>query len=158
MDEKQRNLLKEYIKKIILESDVLDIQSTDSTALAGELNKPANKGFPIGSQEKNQIETAIKKRDSKMSSFQADAQKNQITFEINQGSNNFYYVIRKTEDPIEKGQFKYILWYAPFKQREDIGKPGNVQRKESDRFDIHISPADLMSLVYNFVVKALLMN
>jgi hypothetical protein len=149
--------LSDYVR-VLLREEVLDMKTPGDTALASELNKPINRGFPFGRDEQEQIKLAINNRDKKLVSFELDAQKNQISFERNIGENNFYYVIRKCSDQQDPNSFKYIMWYAPFKNREDIGKPGNVQKKESNKFDKKITTPSLKSLVYNFIFDALLMN
>jgi hypothetical protein len=158
MDQTKRDILKKYIRRILLESDVVDIESGEDVALASELNKPANKGFLLNKEEISQIETAIKSRDPKISSFEVDLKQNQIVFDRNISNNNFHYVIRKTKNQMSPNEYKYTMWYAPFKNREDIGKPGNVNKKESDKFDINIDSSTLLSVLYNFITNALLMN
>jgi hypothetical protein len=156
MDQKQRQILKTYIKKILLESEVLDMEMPGETALTYELNKGYNRALPIGPEELSKIKEAIKFRHPNVSSV--DVNNNEITFDKQGNPNNFHIVIRKVAVPQNRSQYKYIMWYVPFTEREDIDKPGMVHKKEGPLFDRSIDKTKLLDDIYEFFTKALLMN
>ena len=154
MTEKQKQLLKEYIKKVLLESEVFDEELPGETTLTFELQKPINKPFPIGEQEFEKIEEAIKK--SSISTV--DFTNNTIEFDKQGSPTNFHIVIRKVSNPRNSNQYMYVMWYVPFNQRADIDKPGKVRRRLSSPFDKNVNISKFLSIIYNFVIGALLMN
>jgi hypothetical protein len=156
MDYNQRELLKKYIKKVLLESEVLDIKLTGEASLTYELRKPINKSYPVGNQELNKIKEAIKYRYPDLNTI--DFKNNEITFDKQGSPTNFHIVIRKVSNPQNLNQFKYVMWYVPFTEREDIDKPGQVHKKESNPFDKTITASNLLSDIYEFFINALLMN
>lgn len=158
MDISQRNRLKRYIKKLILESDVIDIKTAGDTSITAELNKPIYAGLPISQAELSTLKGAIKSVDSAVNSIDYDNRLQQISFERNISENNFYYVIRKIVNMPQKNEYKYVMWFCAFKQREDIDKPGNVQKKESPKFDVNFSETQISDIINNFIKSALLMN
>ena len=148
--------IKHKIKCLLLESQAIDVQAPGSSTLTFELNKPSNHAFPIGAGEKSKIQQAVKKVYPALASI--DVNKNEIVFDKEGTPSNFHIVIRKISNLPKSNQFKYVMWYVPFKVREDIDKPGNVNKKESDLFDKNVSSTELLNIVYNFLVEALLMN
>lgn len=156
MDQKQRAILKKYIRKILLESEVLDMQLPGETALTYELSKAINRAYPIGQQELNKIKEAIKHLYPNINSI--DFKNNEITFDKQGSPKNFHITIRKVINAQSSGQFKYVMWYVPFIEREDIDKPGEVHKKEMSPFDKNISIPNLLSDIYEFFTTALLMN
>ena len=151
----KKTLLK-YIKKIILETAGTSFETSEGTSLVAELNKPINKPFPIGNEELDRIKKAIFERypDKKT----VDFKNNTITFSINGMPSNFYFVIRKVEDVPNVNQFKYVIWYVPFKEKEEIGMPGKTLKKESDPFDKTVKMQNLLDLLGEFVTDGLLTN
>lgn len=151
--------IKNYIKSLLVESDVLDVDSMGETTLTAELSKPKNIGYAMSSDEISQITSAIKKRDSKIKSIKYDQTKKEMVLSMSPAGTNFYCVLRKINaDQTDPSSFMYVLWYVPFDQREDIDKPGKVERRESSVFSSSFNPAEVLSIAYNFMYNALLMN
>lgn len=165
MTEKQKKLLKRYIKKVLLEAVVLKIKSPGESTLTYELQKGINKPYPIGVQEMEKIKEAIRFRYPSMNSFDAKEISNtdpkkytEISFETSGSTTNFRFVIRKVINPQNTSQYKYVMWYVPFNQREDIDKPGAVEKKEGSPFDKNVNIPNFLSDIYEFFIQALLMN
>lgn len=156
MDQKQKQILKNYIKKILMESEVLDIGMPGETALTYELQKSINRPYPIGPQEFAKIKDAIHYRYPNIRTI--DFTNNTIEFDKQGSPKNFHIVIRKVANPRNANQYKYIMWYIPFVEREDIDKPGAVHKKEGNPFDKNINIPALLSDIYEFFIQALLMN
>lgn len=163
MTEKQKYLLKKYIKKVLTED--VNNQLEGETTLTFELQKNYNKPYPIGIQEMEKIKEAIKSRYPSIQSFDAKEipntepkQYTEISFEVNITPDNFYFVIRKIVNPKNTTQYKYSIWFVPFKQRADIDKPGAVTQKEGDPFDKNVNIPNFLSNIYDFFTDALLMN
>ena len=149
-----------YIKQAVLtqlnESDAIDMKCPGNASLTYELAKPANKGLSIGPNELEKIKQAVKHSNPSIHTFEFS--NNQLEFDKTGSPNNFHIVIRKVRNSPHPNQFKYVMWYVPFVEREDIDKPGEVHRKETTPFDNKITKSDLLKLIYNFFEDALLMN
>ena len=87
-----------------------------------------------------------------------DFKNNTIEFDKQGSPNNFHIVIRKIANAQNSGQYKYVMWYIPFVEREDIDKPGAIHKKESNPFDRNMSIPVLLSDIYEFFTQALLIN
>ena len=61
MTEKEKQILKKYIKKVLLESETIQTKEADDTNLTSILQKGYNRPYPIGPQELEKIKEAIKK-------------------------------------------------------------------------------------------------
>jgi hypothetical protein len=157
MNQKSKAILKRYIRHVLLqESQALDTHAPGNASLTFELAKSANRALPIGPGELDKIKSAIKHVYPEISSI--DTQNTQIVFDKQATPNNFHIVIRKIRNSPNVNQFKYVMWYVPFVETEDIDKPGSVHKKESSPFDNKITRAQLLSNIYDFFVNALLMN
>lgn len=156
MTNTQRIVLKQYIKKIILESEVLDVSLPGETALTYELQKQINRPYIIGPQEFAKIREAIRYRYPNISTI--DMSNNTITFDKQGSPQNFHIVIRKVRVAKNQNQYQYVMWYVPFVEKEDIDKPGAVHKKEGNPFDKNINISALLSDIYEFFLQALLMN
>jgi len=156
MTEKQKQLLKQYIKKVLLESEVFDIKLPAETSLTYELQKGINKPYTIGPEEFAKIREAIRYRYPSISTI--DFTNNTIQFDKQGTPNNFHIVIRKVTNPQNSNQYKYVMWYVPFNQREDIDKPGAIHKKEGGPFDKNVNIPNFLSDIYEFFIQALLMN
>lgn len=162
--EQKIKILKYYLRKK-LEENALTITLPGETTLTAELQKGINQPNPIGQQELEKIKEAIKVRYPEMNSFESKEISNsnprlysEISFEKSGTPTNFKVVIRKIANPTNRTQFKYAMWYVPFNEREDIDKPGAVQKKESDPFDAQTDISSFLNTIYEFFLKALLMN
>lgn len=163
MTEKQEQILKKYIKKMLLEDANNRLEG--STTLTYELQKPANQAFPIGADEMEKIKEAIKIRYPKLTSFDAKEAPNtnpkqylEIVFEATGTPTNFYFTIRKIKNKTNNNQFLYSIWFVPFIQKADIDKPGAVIQVEGSPFDNSAPRPTFLSTVYNFFTDALLLN
>jgi hypothetical protein len=156
MTEKEKQILKQYIKKVLLESEVYDEEMPGETSLTYELQKNINKPFPIGQQEFEKIKEAIKYRYPNISSI--DFTNNTIQFDKQGSPNNFHIIIRKVSNPQNSNQYRYVMWYVPFNKREDIDKPGAVRKKTASPFDKNVNIPHFLSDIYEFFIQALLMN
>ena len=156
MTEKEKQILKKYIKKVLLESETIQTKEADDTNLTSILQKGYNRPYPIGPQELEKIKEAIKKVYNNITSLEFT--NNTIEFEVNNPPTNFHFVIRKVSNPKNSNQYQYVMWYAPFTQREDIDKPGAVFKKTASPFDKNVNIPNFLSNIYNFFTDALLMN
>lgn len=161
MTEKQKQLLKRYIKKVLLEnmlleSSYVETKEADDTNLTAVLQKGHNRPYPIGPQELEKIKEAINHVYHNISSV--DFTNNTIQFEVNQPPTNFHFAIRKIANPANSNEYKYTMWYVPFTQREDIDKPGAVFSRSGSPFDKNANIPNFLSNIYNFFTDALLMN
>ena len=148
-----------------MEATVLNVQLPGESTLTYELQKGINKPYPIGEQEMEKIKEAIRFRYPSMNSFDAKEIPNtepkkymEISFEKSGTPTNFRFVIRKVVNPQNSSQYKYVMWYVPFNQREDIDKPGAVEKKEGSPFDKNVNIPNFLSDIYEFFIQALLMN
>lgn len=161
MTEKQKQSLKRYIKKILLEnmlleSSFIETKEADDTNLTAVLQKGHNRPYTIGPQELEKIKEAINHVYSNINSV--NFTNNTIQFEVNQSPTNFHFSIRKIANPQNSGEYKYTMWYVPFTQREDIDKPGAVFSRSGSPFDKKANIPNFLSNIYNFFTDALLMN
>ena len=156
MTEKQTQILKKYIKKVLLESETIQTKEADDTNLTAILQKGYNRPYPIGPQELEKIKEAISHVFSNITSV--DFTNNTIEFEVNKTPTNFHFVIRKVVNAKNFNQYIYVMWYVPFTQREDIDKPGAVLKKAGSPFDKKVNIPNFLSNIYNFFTDALLMN
>ena len=161
MTEKDKQLLKRYIKKVLLEnalveSSYVETQEADNTNLTAVLQKGNNRPYPIGPQELEKIKEAINAVYHNINSI--DFTNNTIQFEVNQSPTNFHFAIRKVANPQNLNEYKYVMWYVPFTQREDIDKPGAVFSRSASPFDKTTNISNFLSNIYNFFIDALLMN
>lgn len=161
MNEKQKQSLKQYIKKVLLEnmlieSSYVETKEADDTNLTAVLQKGYNRPYTIGPQELEKIKEAIKHVYSNISSV--DFTNNTIQFEVNQSPTNFHFAIRKIANPQNSNEYKYAMWYVAFTKREDIDKPGAVFSRSGSPFDKNANIPNFLSNIYNFFTDALLMN
>lgn len=156
MTENQKQILKKYIKKVLLESETIQTKEADDTNLTAILQKGYNRPYPIGPQELEKIKEAINHVYNNITSV--DFTNNTIEFEVNKSPTNFHFVIRKVANPKSANQYQYVMWYVPFNQREDIDKPGEVLKKSASPFDKNVNISNFLSNIYNFFTDALLMN
>jgi hypothetical protein len=153
------SLLSLYVKKLLPEK--FAIIGVSRRLLSREefrqfVRDEINIKFGQYREELSKIKEAIKFRHPNVSSV--DVNNNEITFDKQGNPNNFHIVIRKVAVPQNRSQYKYIMWYVPFTEREDIDKPGMVHKKEGPLFDRSIDKTKLLDDIYEFFTKALLMN
>lgn len=155
-----RRELKQLIMEVLAEDAAGVITTVNNTSITAELAKGVNRGLPISNDEFEKLSSAIKSRDQNIRSIDKNDQVNEVTFTRNDAGNNFYYKLRKISDPTDatKQSQYYVMWVVPFQSRIDIGKPGDLIRKESNPFNVRFDQSKVLDILFNFVRDALLMN
>ncbi len=155
-----KTVLKRYIQKLIREADGLDLKPVGEVSLSAELAKTINKGFPLQQFEFSKLSESIKNSDKEIKSIDLSADRTEVTFTRNSDGTNFYFKFRKILDPADQTRqnFMYVLWYVPFQSREEINKPGNVQKKESSQFSNSFTQNQISDIIFSFITDAMLLN
>jgi hypothetical protein len=135
---------------------MIQTKEADDTNLTAVLQKDITDHIQSVLKNLKKIKEAIKHVYKNVSSI--DFTNNTIKFEVNNTPTNFHFTIRKVINPQNTNQYRYVMWYVPFDSRENIDTPGTVFKREASPFDKNVNIPNFLSNIYNFFIKALLMN
>jgi hypothetical protein len=156
MDIRKKIIIKNYIKRLLKESDAIAVTTTDKTTILSQLKKNEYKPMKLGTLEIDTIKSAIKSIDKDKDTIVIN--NDTIRFTLSGSPVNFDFTLRKIKNPGSEDEFKYILWRVPFKTESGLGTAQKIDPIFSDSFDNQIEPTRLISILNSFMKKALLKN